>query len=238
MIQRHPRLHIDSFPLLSLATALVEAGCGCFANSLELFLRKPGTFGIRYLNSLGVLTTLVLAGFVKGTLELVLVLRGEIGGLLHRLPRLAGRPIPPVRFQVHLFHVYAYAVLAMGIVHLVAQWRVNRKALRYHTYFSGVPIAMPLYARLPWSDLITVKTVYEPLLCFLGSYAIGHLDAVLGTWVWLASLGMFVRARLHYGRARSGRTVLARLLGREPDDEELTEVLGVHHLEDLCPRPS
>lgn len=203
MIQRHQRLHIEAFPLLSFLAAVGEAFCGFFANSLELFTRRTGTFGVRYLNSLGLLTTFCLAGFTKGTLELIVAVRGEVGGLLHALPGLAGNAFPPLRLQAYLFNLYSYAVLAMGAAHLAAQWRTNRGGLRYHTYFSGIPWAMPLYERLPWGDLITAKTYYEPAACFLASYLVCLLDSVLGTWIWFASICMFIRAKLHYSRARA-----------------------------------
>jgi hypothetical protein len=204
MIQRDIRPHGIS-PFLSFWGGVAEILCGWLANSVELFLRRPGSFGVRYLNGPALVSTVFLALFTRGTLEFVLGLTDRPGGWLHALPALAGVQAEPLKVQFFLLDLYTYAVIVMGLIHLAAQWKTNQAGLRHHTYFSGEPVFMALYSRFPrrMNGIIPAKTVYDPLFCLALSYPVELLDAVLGNWLFFASVAMFIRARVHYGRARA-----------------------------------
>jgi hypothetical protein len=234
MIQRDIRPHGFS-PFLAFWGAVAEVFCGWLANSVELFLRRPGTLGIRYLSGSSLVSTFFIALFARGTLEFVLGLTDRPGGLLHAVPRLVGMQVDPPRVQFLLLDLYTYSVMGMGLLHLAVQWRVNQGGLRHHTYFSGEPVLMWVYARLParMAGMVPAKTVYDPLVCVLASYAVMPLDAVLGNWLFFASVAMFVRARIHYGRARAAELDAFDAL-KEAEDA-LAAIRGLSGGEELAP---
>ena len=88
------------------------------------------------------------------------------------------------------------------------------------------------------NGIIPAKTVYDPLFCFALSYPVEVLDAVLGNWLFFASVAMFIRARVHYGRARAAELDAFDAIKEAEDSMAAIRSVAGHELPVTSSRPA
>ncbi len=136
-----------------------------FAITVEVFLRRPETFGDRYFGMQSVAALLLLFFFP-------ITCDGE-------------------GMEVFLWYIAAYLTTCLGI-RIRRSWRRWRREAPPHSYYSGTPRLMWLTGRMRETD---VKATIEPLVAFVAGIALLPLSGPLGTYLMCAAAGLMISVR-------------------------------------------
>ncbi len=146
--------------------------CRALALSAEVFLRRPGTFGERYIGLQAGLAMLLMFFFP-------ICCEGE-------------DPWP-------LFFFLGCFLFMCLCIRARIQLRRKRGGPQPHTMYTGTPWTMRFTGRMREEQ---VKAIVEPMLVFLTGALLLGASVALGGYLVIASLGLLVTANLTIGYER------------------------------------
>lgn len=146
--------------------------CRALALSVEVFLHRTGTFGERYL------------GLQSGVAALLILLYPAFG------EREDPRPL--------LVFLGCYLVM-LQVVRVRTWWRSRRGTAQPHSFFTGTPRLMRLLGKVSEAK---IKSLIEPTLVFFIGMITMYCSKPLGSYLMLASIGLFLTMDLALGFER------------------------------------
>lgn len=200
--------------VLQVLMVLAVIFLGWWSIPLELLMRKE--FGSRYLSFLRLYMGYVVMGLFTFLFTFVGVLAGGISplaffgysGSLRTLFANGGSSV--------LYHLVYWAVVGMACWHRYRIWRRERDGVPWHSMSFGIS----RLAAIPWqrlidavpglSNYVTIDDFFllrfvEPGMCYLVALGLRRVDSLLGWWLLIASVALFLKSNLVYWDLK-GRT--------------------------------
>ena len=200
---------------MAVASVLFQAisiVLGWFSISVEVFVRRPGSFGERYLSWLRLYMAYFIMGAFTFFYTLIHVLMGGISPLSFLGYSGGLSSLFTTGVSSLLYHLYFYGFLGLAAWHRYQIWRRNQEQVQWHTMSFGIS----WLAGLPWHRLQAIPVIgpylhvddftlfrfIEPLCCYIAGRLIWHADGLLGWWLIIASVALFLRNNMAYFELR------------------------------------
>lgn len=166
--------------------SLVSIALGWASITVEVFTRRPGTFGVRYLSWVrGIMAVFIISIFTAIMGLISLFTGGPMALMMGRYFK-AGSP---------LFTIYYWAFIFMLLYHKYTIYQREKSGIDWHSQSFGVSWLNWLPFNI--SDWVLYRFV-EPGLFFMVAFVVLKIDTTLGTWLVIGAMALLLRNSLVY----------------------------------------